>query len=93
MVMNARFRVLLHGKNFVVKVGPRPARLGFFATRVIDAATADQAIELAKEHVLRDDRFQQNGTILVSEVERVGWLFRRFRPPSGFTFYELQDDG
>jgi hypothetical protein len=89
-----RFHVLLNGKDFVFLWDGQPTPCGFFTTRTLDAPTAELAAERAIRQVLADDRWRdpgRAGTVTVDELYPVGWFYRRFNPPGGYTFY-LQDN-
>jgi hypothetical protein len=93
-VVFMRFYVLLNGKDFVTLWDGHPTVCGFFTTHILDAPTAELAAERAMSHVLADDRWRDAGRVgrvTVHELYPVGWFYRRFNPPRGYTFY-LQDE-
>ena len=98
-----RFYVLLEGTGFTSRseefgcvIDGQPAKFGFYATRVVDAPNAQRA---AIAQVYQDERIRASsadgsGMIVPDEVHRVGWFYKRLRPPRGFTFVvgETQSD-
>ncbi|NPV24301.1 hypothetical protein [Bradyrhizobium aeschynomenes] len=85
-----RFCILLNGQDFVTIIAGEPTSCGFFTTCILDAPTADVAVDRAVSRVLADDRWRKPGragTVTVAKLEQVGWFYRRFNPPRGYTFY------
>lgn len=94
------FLVSVEGRNFWLTFdGGRPARTGFFATRMVESETPEAAKTVAIDMIrseLRasewyDDAFNEQGTIA---IERVRMLTE---PPvgfanSGFTFFREKLD-
>ncbi len=90
-----RYRVMLNGKNFWMKVDDEPQRLGFYTTRFVEAPNSDQARQHALRLVREDPKLA--GMVLnessdppmlsVGEIEEVE-SFEEFESvPPGFTFY------
>ena len=50
-----RFRVLMHARNVLIDTNGRPQRLGFFTTRVVEAANRNDAEGRAIELLRSDD--------------------------------------
>ena len=50
----SKYRVLISGENFLLNFDGRPQKLGFYVTRFVDAADAEDA-ENAAVALLRDD--------------------------------------
>jgi hypothetical protein len=93
-LFSKRFRVLLKGDGFLIIVNDELQRVGFFTTRVLDAATSEAAATIALRILWLDERLESRrnlpedpASLRVEEVEEVSWFFRRFRPPSGFSFF------
>ena len=98
-----RFCVVLKGTGFMSHSGAlspsvdlgRATKFGFLTTRVVDAPDAQQAVELAMVQVRQDEKVRACSTgeerIVLEEVDRVNWFFRRLRPPRGYTFF-LRDE-
>jgi hypothetical protein len=93
-----KYQVLLEGRNLWVHVDGNPSRLGFFATRVIEAAAADgaaqEAIALVKadlwSNLLNDDR--DPAVLLVDEVVPVvSFPADVSVPGAGYTWYPDTD--
>ena len=92
-----RFRVLLKGAPvFLLDVESQKIdRLGFYTTRWVQAASADEAGAVAGQLVLKE--FERNGTknppeqpiqVAVEELQEVTWFEAvRKGPGHGFTFY------
>jgi hypothetical protein len=89
----ALWRVLLNGQNFHLLVDGEPTRVGFYATRLVDAEDA-YAAELAAVQTVRDDaRFghilnprSDSPMIFAEEVARVADSDAG-AAPGGYTFY------
>lgn len=76
----SRYRVLLHGRNFLLKLDGTPRKLGFYATRFVDARDAGGA-EHAAVDLLREDAALKGNVLngrddspmlYAEEVEEVG---------------------
>ena len=52
----AHYRVFLRGANFLMDVNEKPTRIGFFATRFVQANTRDGA-ELLAVDLIRNDKW------------------------------------
>jgi hypothetical protein len=50
----ATYRVVLEGRNYLLRVGDEERRVGFSATRIVQAPSSDVAAEMAIELVERD---------------------------------------
>jgi hypothetical protein len=96
-----RFRVTVRGDNAVIRVDQAPATVGFFATRAVDADSAEQAASAALASVrmaLRDSitNDPDEVTLTTEEVEVASWWWRRFRREMGLVFFpadSAQDHG
>jgi hypothetical protein len=94
-----RFRVLLKGQNFLLSINGEPHKVGFFTTRVVGASTSEEAAARSLNAVWMDERLESRTNspdeppeVTVEEVQEVPWLFRRLRPPRGFSFYVLDEE-
>lgn len=87
----AWFRCLVHGENFPFLMDGAWKLMGFYATRYVEAPSADAAekaaLELLKgEEALKCDADTpglQNARVFFEEIEQVA----KARPHGGFTFY------
>jgi len=93
-----RFKVLIHGTNLMVSREGEIARIGFYATRHIEASNANAAASAAIEALWNEEELRLRANLSsslpqleVQEVEALGWLAGRTRTASGFTFYEIDD--
>jgi hypothetical protein len=86
------FRVLLEGSGINIPVGAGRAK-GFFVTRFVRAASAAQAGTLAADVAAAEwsnGRLRTHGAtprIVVSQVERVGFLTGIFALQQGYAFH------
>jgi hypothetical protein len=86
------FRVLLEGSGINIPVGAGRAK-GFFVTRFVRAASAAQACTLAAGAAVAEwsnGRLRSHGAtphIVVSQVERVGFLTGFFARQQGYAFH------
>jgi hypothetical protein len=89
------FRVLINGRNFLLNFDGEARRVGFYATRFVEAATADEA-ESAAVELLRGDELLREGTlneqtdtpmIYVEEIVEVSGWKKDEEVNTGFSFY------
>jgi hypothetical protein len=93
--MQKRFRVLLNGENFLIKIDGREQRCGFYTTRVIEAATKDEAKALAIDLVRSEPRIvamvrkpgSDDAVVSAEEVEEVGQEFAPGEKAMGLSIY------
>lgn len=91
----SKYRVLLNGRNFLLSLDGRPRKLGFYATRFVEARDAEGAENAAVELIRADDALK--GTVLNSrddppmlyadEVEEVGASGAAHHVSAGFSWY------
>jgi hypothetical protein len=85
----SRYRVLLNGRNCLIERDEERRLMGFWTTRCVDAATADEARARAIDLIRIDPAFRAllNGpsdpqpVVLVDKIERVGWWDGRTDTP------------
>lgn len=88
-----KYRVAVEGKNFFVRFEDEPRKVGFFATRLIEAGNKDEAEKitlglLRKELagiVLNDPT--DSPMLYIDEVTEVETFGEHIVPGKGFTFY------
>ena len=90
-----KFKVLINGANFLLNLEGREQKVGFYATRFVEAATADEA-ESAAVEMLRADEWLTSSTrnektdtpmLYVEEIVEVSRLKKDADVNTGFTFY------
>ena len=90
-----KFKVLINGANFLLDLEGREQKVGFYATRFVEAATADEA-ESAAVELLRADEWLKNSTLnektdspmlYVEEIIEVSRRKKDEDVNTGFTFY------
>lgn len=93
-----KFRVLLHGTNLEVLRDGEVYRLGFYATRYVDADGSESAKNAAIENIWQEEQIRlrinsASRPLLVDaeEVQVVKPEQGHATSGSGFTFYELDD--
>ena len=94
-----RFRVLLHGRNFQLKLGEGQTASGFYTTRFVEAGDAHKA-ELLAVQMIRDDP-HLNGMVMndatdsplidVTEMLQVEDEAEQCGPGRGYTFYSATE--
>ena len=91
-----KFRVLVRGENFEMKVEGAVKRLGFFVTRFVVAESQAEAETRAIETVSRDDRLRDSvlndasnsPMLFADEIEEVSCLEDMERQDEGFAFFD-----
>ncbi|MBI3415102.1 MAG: hypothetical protein HY043_07250 [Verrucomicrobia bacterium] len=93
-----RYLVLFRGSGLHVPDADGTCTIvGFFTTRVVDGADDEQARARTRQSLMNDldNQFCASEllrmSIEVDEVRKVSWWYRRFRSPSGFTFYATEN--
>ena len=96
-----RFKVKLHGENFLLNLDGELKKYGFFATKLVEAENPQEAeknaIILIRQHPnSRDTVLNENAdrsTIILEEIEEVNFL-KSFAKKSttGFTFYPKDEE-
>lgn len=95
--MKAKYRVLINGQNFLLKIEGTLQKTGFYATRFVETQNEYEAETLAIEEVRRDPKLSaavanqpdDSPVLHVDEVEKVDEL----KPPLGYAFYSEEDPG
>ena len=95
-----KYRVLLEGKNFIIKSDIGPERMGFYTTRFVKADSPEEAEKLSVDLIKSDSDLKN--TVLndksdppmiylesLDELERFG---DNILPGSGYTFYPEEDE-
>jgi hypothetical protein len=94
----AHYRVFLRGENFLMDVNGKPARIGFFTTRFVQANNRDGA-ELLAVDLIRSDKWLRGAVsnslsdpprIFAEEIEVVE---ADYNPSSGSGFSFFPMDG
>jgi hypothetical protein len=88
------FRVILQGTGIRVPAG-RDVAVGFYATRAVRAASAEEAVMKAKQRVMEnwttgeyaESNKGNTPTLETESVERIGFLAAWRIPNSGHAFY------
>ncbi len=98
-----KFCVLLTGHNYLLPYDGEPRKMGFRATRIIRANSAEEAGVLALRNLVRDPRLvndllngsQDPSTLAIDSIQRLG-LFKRLATPRqglDFFFEDLPEEG
>jgi len=96
-----RFKVKLHGKNFLLNLDGELNKYGFYATKFVKAENPQEAEKMAiilihQNQSLRDTVFNEKTdrpTINMEEIKEVNFLkFFAQKSTTGFTFYP-EDEG
>jgi hypothetical protein len=91
----ARYAVMLHGHGIRFPFEDGKLMIGFYTSRVVTAASAEEAVEKAKAQVTdlwtsAEYATQNQGSLPVLETEKVAevsWWQARKIPTKGHTFY------
>lgn len=95
-----KFRVQLHGKNFLFNLDGEPKKFGFHATRFVKAENPKEAGKIAIVLIHQSPQFSNalshesagHPEIDVEEAREVGFLkFLIKKSTRGFTFYPEED--
>ena len=90
------YRVLVHGKNFLMTIDKKATKLGFYTTRFVEAANELEA-ETVTMSILRQDEYLRGAVLnttddppmmYVEETEKVSIL----KKAQGFTFYSGEEE-
>jgi len=96
-----RFKVKLHGKNFLLNFDGELKKFGFYATKFVKAENPQEAEKMAiilirQNPNLRDTVLNENAdrpTINLEEIEEVNFLkFFAKKSTTGFTFYPEDEE-
>jgi hypothetical protein len=96
-----RFKVKLHGKNFLLNFDGELKRVGFYATKFVKAENPQEAEKIAiilihQNPNLRDTVLNKNTdrpTINIEEIKEVSFLkFFTEKSTTGFTFYPEDEE-
>lgn len=95
-VKAVRFRVFLHGQNALIETNGRPQRLGFYTTRIVEAASEEeaerQAIKLLKSDDWLNEALLNSGTDpFVLAAEEVDEVAPDEIATIGFSWYPMDD--
>ena len=96
-----RFKVKLHGKNFLLNLDGELKKFGFYATKFVEAENPQEAEKIAvilsyqnpnlKGAVLNQDVFRP--TINLEAIKEVNFLkFFAKKSTEDFTFYPVDED-
>jgi hypothetical protein len=92
-----RYRVLLQGQNLLIRESDALQRMGFVATRYVDAVTPVEARTKATGIVLSELKSfveepisEIEGKLNCLETEHVSWTRARLFGAKGFTFYRAE---
>lgn len=96
----ARYRVLLHGVNFLLELEGERRRFGFYTTRVVRASGPEEAEAKAVELIRGDEQLAGNvlnetddpPMLYAEEIVKLGPLRGRGGANAGFTFYRVEPD-
>ena len=96
-----KFKLLLHGENFLLNLHGELKKFGFYATKFVKAANPQEAEKIAKILIrqypsLRDTILNESAdrpTINLEEIREVNFLkFLSKKSTTGFAFYP-EDEG
>jgi hypothetical protein len=97
----ATYRVTLEGRNYVLRVGDEQRRVGFSATRILQARSSDVAAEMAVELVERDEiwvgkivnEVSDRPRLQATQVEEIEPREVETGPGFDYDFYDDEDMG
>lgn len=92
-VKTEAFQVRVSGIGFRMQAADGALSVGFFATRVVRAFSADAARTAALQEVendllARDVQRSGAASMKAESVSEIGWFRALWWRPTGFTFYE-----
>ena len=96
-----RFKVILHGENFLLNLDGELKKYGFYATRFVKAENPQEAEKIAiilihQNPNLRDtvlNEISDRPTINLEEIKQVNFLkFFAKKSTTGFTFYPEDEE-
>lgn len=91
-----KYRVLIHGRNFLLSLDGKVRKTGFYTTRFVEAQDAERAEVAAIELIKSDPKLldivlnkREDGPVMnVEEIEEIKTL----RPQAGYAFYSEEED-
>jgi len=96
-----RFKVKLHGKNFLLNLDGEPQKFGFYATKFVKAESPQEAEKIAVILMHQNPNFRKtllNGSadppkISLEEIKEVSFLkFFAKKSTTDFTFYPEDEE-
>ena len=91
--MIRKYRVLVEGRNFLIRVDDEATKCGFYATRFVEAKDPESAELLAMElirkelgSVVLNDR-SDTPMMYLEEIEEIEGFGNKSIPRKGFTWY------
>jgi hypothetical protein len=95
-----KYRVTIHGQNYLIRLDDLVERMGFYTTRYVQAENKEIAELKAVEHIQNDDKLNQvvlnapdNPPLINSEEVLELDSFKGINPPgAGYSFYRYGDD-
>jgi hypothetical protein len=91
----SKFKVLVNGKSFLLNLEGREQKVGFYVTRIVEAATAGEA-ESATIELLKADEYLKSSTLnektdspmlYVEEIIEVSRRKKGEDANTGYSFY------
>jgi len=95
-----KFKLILHGENFLLNFDGELKKFGFYATKFVKAESPQEAEKMAKILIRQDPNLRDTilnekadcPTINMEEIKEVNFLkFFSKKSTKGFSFY-LEDD-
>lgn len=91
-----KFSVLIRGENLFINLDDSVKRMGFYATRLVEAGDQEEAELRAVESLRQDEKLRacvlndpgDPPKLLAEEIEEIESFGEPGDQPSGFTFYE-----
>jgi hypothetical protein len=96
-----KFKIQLHGRNFLLSFDGEHKKFGFHATRFVSAENSSEAeriaiIQIHQYHAIRDTRANEGSdtpVVLVTDASPIGFLRSLFTSTSDkFSFYPEENE-
>lgn len=94
------YKVLIDGRNLLVRIEGKKQKVGFYTTRIVEARNSNEAGKVVIDLILQDSLMKNdllnepNDTPIINadKVEQIYDLSRLNEKPPGFVFYLEVDE-
>ena len=95
-----KYKVVLEGRNFILKSDKGPTKMGFYTTRFVEATSPEEAENLSIELIRKDSDLKNvilnersdPPTIILDSIEELSIFGDNSVPGTGYTFYPEEEE-